>query len=449
MLLLSIIIVVCYSLSCSTSLSIQPKADSCNTYNHPQYGIGQCIETSKCPNALYISGYCESQPANIKCCFSLNPVERQEFRAIWIATATNIDWPSSKTATAATQQNELVNILNMVQRLNMNAVIFQVRPAGDALYSSTLEPWSLYLTGTHGVAPSPIWDPLQFILTEALKRNIEVHAWINPYRARMKGATYTPAATNMAKRFPKYAYTYDSQLWMDPGSKEVQEFVLNVAEDIVRRYAVDGLHIDDYFYPYGDGTEFPDSATFSDYQQQGGTMNKADWRRSNVNYLIESLYNRAHAIRPKIKFGVSPFGIWKSGTPAGITGLSSYDSLYCDSRLWLQQGTVDYLTPQLYWAIDPPAQSYNALLNWWIGQSTKGRHVYPGNAAYRMSQATSPWAVTELVRQVNLTRTMSNRLALGNVFFSTKQLMQNVKGIQNELAKLYTDKAIVPKMNWL
>lgn len=305
------------------------------------------------------------------------------------------------------------------------------------------------MTGTHGTAPSPSWDPLQFILTEAHKRNIEVHAWINPYRARMKGATYTPAATNMAKRFPKYAYTYDNQLWMDPGSKEVQQFVLSVAEDILRRYAVDGLHIDDYFYPYGDGTEFPDSTTFSDYQRNGGTMTKANWRRANVNFLVESLYNRTHSLRPKAKFGVSPFGIWKPGTPAGITGLSSYDSLYCDSRLWLEKGFVDYMTPQLYWAIDPPAQSYTTLLNWWIGQSTKGRHVYAGNAVYRMTQTTGPWAVTEIVRQVNVTRTMSHRLALGNVFFSAKQIMQNVKGIQGELTKLYRDKAIPPKMNWL
>jgi uncharacterized lipoprotein YddW (UPF0748 family) len=253
----------------------------------------------------------------------------------------------------------------------------------------------------------------------------------------------------MAKRFPKYAYTYANNIWMDPGSVDVQQFTINVTEDIVRRYAVDGMHIDDYFYPYSDGTEFPDAPTYAAYQEQGGQLNKSDWRRSNVNSLIQRMYTRMHAIRPKVKFGVSPFGIWKSGVPAGISGLSSYDSLYCDSRMWLEQGLVDYMTPQLYWQIDPPAQSYPVLLNWWVEQSAKGRHVYPGNALYRIVPSGSNWPVNEIARQIDITRSMRGRLALGNVFFSLSQIMQNVKGIQNELSILYQEKAIVPKMNWL
>jgi uncharacterized lipoprotein YddW (UPF0748 family) len=292
---------------------------------------------------------------------------------------------------------------------------------------------------------------LAFIIDEAHKRNIEVHAWLNPYRARMTGATYELASNNMAKRFPKYAYTYAKNIWMDPGAVEVREFIINVTEDIVSRYAVDGIHIDDYFYPYSDGsgTEFPDAATYAAYQKQGGTLNKSEWRRSNVNTLIQSMYTRMHAIRPKVKFGVSPFGIWKSGVPAGINGLSSYDSLYCDSRMWLAEGLVDYMTPQLYWKIDPPAQSYPVLLNWWGQQSVKGRHVYPGNAAYKLVEGTPTWEASELVRQVNITRSMRDRLALGNVFFSTVQIMKNVKGIQTQLAALYKQKAIIPKMDWL
>jgi uncharacterized lipoprotein YddW (UPF0748 family) len=312
-----------------------------------------------------------------------------------------------------------------------------------------LEPWSFYLTGTQGVAPSPLWDPLAFIIDEAHRRNIEVHAWLNPYRARMAGATYELAPTNMAKRFPQYAYPYDKHIWMDPGSVEVQEFIVNVTEDIVSRYAVDGIHIDDYFYPYSDGTEFPDAATYAAYQEHGGHLNKSDWRRSNVNTLIQSMYTRMHAIRPKVKFGVSPFGIWKSGVPSGISGLSSYDSLYCDSRMWLEEGLVDYMTPQLYWQIDPPAQSYPVLLNWWVEQSAKGRHVYPGNALYRTAPSSSDWPINEIFRQVYITRSMRDRLALGNVFFSLTQIMQDVKGIQNALAILYQQKAVVPKMNWL
>ncbi|CAF0970438.1 unnamed protein product [Rotaria sordida] len=380
--------------------------------------------------------------------FSLGP-RQEEFRAPWIATVNNIDWPSSRTATPTAQQAELINILDTVQRLNMNAVVFQIRPVGDAFYASTLEPWSLYLTGTHGKAPSPLWDPLTFITTEAHKRNIEVHAWLNPYRARMSDATYTLAPNHMAKRFPKYAYTYNKYIWMDPGAIEVQQFICNVTEDIVSRYAVDSIHMDDYFYPYSDGTEFPDAKTYKAYQQTGGKLSKSDWRRSNVNNLIQMIYTRIHAIKPKVKFGISPFGIWKSGVPQGITGLSSYDSLYCDSRMWLEQGLVDYLTPQLYWQIDPPAQSYSALLKWWIGESKKGRHVYPGNGVYRIRPTDSNWPVTEIVRQINITRSMRDSLALGNVFFSVAQIMQNVKGIQTELAKLYKQKVAVPKMNWL
>ena len=429
------------------SVASQTKADSCDSYKHPQYGYGQCIDQSQCPNALYQSGLCESKPTAVKCCFSLS--NKEEFRAIWLTTVANIDWPSSRTGTPTQQQNELINILNTVQRLNMNAVVFQVRPAGDTFYNSTLEPWSMYLTGTHGTAPSPPWDPLSFIIIEARKRNIEVHAWLNPYRARTSGATYALASTSMAKRFPTYAYTYNKYIWMDPGATEVQQFIVNVTMDIVRRYDVDGIHMDDYFYPYSDGTEFPDANTFAAYQKAGGKLSKSDWRRSNVNTLIQTMNTRIHSLKPKVKFGISPFGIWKNGVPSGITGLSAYDTLYCDSRLWLQQGWIDYLVPQLYWQIDVAAQSYRTLLNWWVSESTKGRHVYGGNALYRMAATDQNWSVNEIVRQVNFTRTLRNRSGLGNVFFSTKQIMQNVKGIQTELAKLYPSKVNVPKMSWL
>ena len=305
------------------------------------------------------------------------------------------------------------------------------------------------MTGTLGQAPSPFWDPLSFLVAEAHKRNIEVHAWINPYRARTSGSTYTLTSNHMAKRFPNYAYTYNKYIWMDPGSIEVQQFIVNVTEDIVEQYNVDGFHMDDYFYPYSDGTEFPDANTFGAYQKSGGKLIKADWRRSNVNNLIREINTRIHRIRPKIKFGISPFGIWKSGVPSGIVGLSAYDSLYCDSRLWLEQGLVDYLSPQLYWKIDPAAQSYRTLLAWWVQQSTKGRHIYPGNALYRLSSTDQNWLSNEIVQQVNITRSLRHQSALGNVFFSTKQIMQNLKSIQTELARLYPDKVNVPSMSWL
>ncbi|CAF3420455.1 unnamed protein product [Rotaria socialis] len=247
----------------------QLRANTCDTYNHPQYGFGQGINQSLCPNDLYLTGLCESKPMDVKCCFSSQTI-KEEFRAAWIATVSNIDWLSTRTATPTQQQSELLNILNTLQKLNMNAVVFQIRPVGDKLYASSLKPWSIYLTGIHGKPPSPLWDPLEFIIAEAHKRNIEVHAWINPYRARMSGATYELASNHMAKRFSKYAYTYNKYMWMDPGSVEVQEFIVNVTEDIVRQYAVDGIHMDDYFYPYNDGTEFPDGTTYAEYQQHDG-----------------------------------------------------------------------------------------------------------------------------------------------------------------------------------
>lgn len=253
----------------------------------------------------------------------------------------------------------------------------------------------------------------------------------------------------MAKRFPTYAYTYNNYIWMDPGASVVQDFILNVTEDIVRRYEIEGFHMDDYFYPYNDGTDFPDSSTFADYQRTGGQLTKADWRRSNVDGLVQRMSTRLHNIRPKLKFGISPFGIWKSGTPPGIIGLSAYDSIYCDAKKWLQQGWVDYLAPQLYWKIDPPAQSYRTLLEWWGLQSTKGRHIYAGNALYRFASTDQNWNVTEIVQQINITRSYRGQLSLGNVFFSTRQIMQNTKGIQTELSKLYTQKVQTPKMSWL
>lgn len=287
------------------------------------------------------------------------------------------------------------------------------------------------------------------MINEAHKRGIEVHAWLNPYRARMTDATYEFDPKHMANRFSQYAYSYGNYVWMDPGSNAVLDFILNVTEDILRRYKVDGIHIDDYFYPYGDGNEFPDGNTYALYQSEGGVLEKSNWRRDNVNKMVRGMYERIHSIQPKAKFGVSPFGIWKSGVPTGIIGFSSYDNLYADSKHWLEEGWVDYMSPQLYWAIDPPAQSYPVLLTWWLEQSKKGRHIYPGNAAYKMEPQSTGWEANELVRQINITRSLRDRLALGNVFFSTSQIIKNIKGIKTELAKLYRNKALLPKMKWL
>ena len=269
-------------------------------------GKGVCTKSTDCPNndvasSAISAAECDSAKSEV-CCYSLQKnLDLYEFRGVWVSTVANIDWPSKKTLTTAQQQQELTRILDTVASLGHNAIVFQVRPAGDALYKSNVEPWSAYLTGTQGKAPSPEWDPLEFIVREAHMRNIDVHAWLNPYRARNKGETYALAANHMANKFSKYAYNFDNFLWMDPGSEEVRKHTLSVVEDIVSRYDVDGIHIDDYFYPYPvNGVTFPDNALYSAYQTAGGKLSKDDWRRENVNILVRDMYYKIKSIKPLV-----------------------------------------------------------------------------------------------------------------------------------------------------
>ena len=252
----------------------------------------------------------------------------------------------------------------------------------------------------------------------------------------------------MANRFPQYTYAYGSNLWMDPGAKVVQDHIVQVYTDVATRYDVDGLHMDDYFYPYPiDGKDFPDSRTYSDYKTAGGTLGLADWRRNNVNSLIRGLERDIHDIKPYLKYGISPFGIWKPGNPSGIQGLSAYDELYADAKLWFGEGWLDYITPQLYWRIDPPKQSYPALLDWWLQQNTQARHLYTGN--YAAAAITKDWGVEELVKQVAISRSRRNNLSLGNVQFSIKYFVNNDLGMADAFSKLYQYPALTPEMTWM
>lgn len=370
----------------------------------------------------------------------------REFRGVWVASVANIDWPSKPGLSVDQQKAELLQILNRMQQVNLNALILQVRPAGDAFYQSSLEPWSYWLTGTQGKAPDPNYDPLRFAIEESHKRNIELHAWFNPYRAR-NATNYPLAANNMARKFPQYAYQYGNLLWMDPGAKEVQDQTYNVIMDVVRRYDVDGIHIDDYFYPYPEsGISFPDNRTYNAYRDQGGTLSLADWRRDNVNKMVQRLWDGIKAEKPFVKFGISPFGIYRPGTPPGIVGLDQYESLYADVKLWLEKGWLDYLAPQLYWRIDPPQQSYPALLNWWLSHNPQRRHIYVGNYLSRLGD----WPLSEFERQVQISRSHASRLSLGNIFFSMKVLTQNWQGVVERFRSvLYPTPALVPEMPWL
>lgn len=373
----------------------------------------------------------------------------REFRGVWVATVANIDWPSSSHLSTAQQKLELDIIVETARKLNFNAIMFHVRTSGDALYNSSLEPWSVYLTGAQGKAPSPFYDPLEYIIHKAHEQGIEIHAWFNPYRARAGNTSFSGLAPNhMAKKFSSYAYAYGENLWMDPGATIVQDHIVSVYLDVVRRYDVDGVHMDDYFYPYPEGGQaFPDAHTYNDYKTGGGNLSLADWRRSNVDNLVNRLNNEIHNMKSHVKFSISPFGIWKPDNPPGIHGLSAYDSLYADAKKWFHEGWVDFLAPQLYWKIDPPQQSYFALLYWWLRQNAKRRHLYAGN--YVAAVATNHWDILEIQNQIKISRAANDLLSLGNIQFSMKYFVQNAHGIPATFANIYYSRALTPEMSWL
>src|SRR5688572_3551901 len=317
------------------------------------------------------------------------PIVR-EMRGLWIATVANIDWPSRSTLTADQQRAELRDILDRAAGTGINAVIFQVRPAADALYASALEPWAAMLSGQQGTDPG--YDPLAFAVSEAHARGLELHAWINPFRAGNSRDSALLAPSHSFNTRRDIARVYGTQLWLDPGESAVHDHVMSVVRDIVQRYDIDAIHADDFFYPYpqtsgtGGTIPFPDDES---YARSGSTLARADWRRENVDRFIERLYDEVHELKPTIKVGISPFGIWRPGNPPGIAGLDAYEAIYADSRKWLQQGWVDYLAPQLYWSISAPQQSFPVLLDWWLAQNTMGRHVWPGLATYRVNDGTA------------------------------------------------------------
>ena len=383
------------------------------------------------------------------------PELTREFRGLWVATVANIDWPSRTGLTIAAQQAELTAILDLAQRTRLNAVVLQVRASGDALFPSQLEPWSRSFSGTQGVDPG--WDPLSFAVAEAHARGIELHAWFNPFRAGNLSDTLRLAASHFANRRKDVVRYYCSQLWFDPAESAVQDQAIAVIRDVVQRYAVDAVHMDDFFYPYPDtrcpNLDFPDSAGFARYQRSGGTLVRGDWRRDNVNRFVERLYREVRLLSPSVRVGISPFGIWRPGNPAGVVGLDAYASIYADSRLWLQRGWVDYLAPQLYWSIASTGQSFPALVDWWTQQNTLRRHFWPGLAAYRVADGTtSAFPSSEISAQVTLTRQRSAATGgpTGTVLYNTSTLLQNRDGLATALGSgVFLTDALVPSTPWL
>lgn len=372
-------------------------------------------------------------------------------RGVWIATVANIDWPSSKTLTADQQRTELADLMARAASAGFNAIILQVRPAGDAVYPSDIEPWASLLTGTQGKSPG--YDPLEFAIQEAHTRGLELHAWINPFRAGNTSDTLVLAPTHVFKSRRELVRVYGGNIWSDPGEPDVQDRAMSVIADIVRRYDVDGIHADDYFYPYvvngagGQPLAFPDDATYARY---GAGLARDDWRRANIDRFVERMYREVHAIKPTVKVGISPFGIWRPGNPVGIQGLDAFASIYADSRKWLNQGWLDYLAPQLYWAIGAPQQSFPLLLDWWISQNSFNRHIWPGLAAYRVGDGSaSAFSTSEIPNQVTMRRTRSG--STGELFYNAvSTLKKNSGAIATTLGgSLYAKPALIPASPWL
>jgi uncharacterized lipoprotein YddW (UPF0748 family) len=373
-----------------------------------------------------------------------------EFRGVWIATVDNIDWPVKGMVDVDSQKVEFIRQLDMHKANGMNAVIVQVRPAADAFYPSPYEPWSQWLTGTQGQPPNPYYDPLQFMIDETHKRGMEFHAWCNPYRADFKIGASSIAPTHVTKIHPEWFLSYGNIKYFDPANKEVQKFVVTVIRDIVSRYDVDAVHMDDYFYPYRiAGKEFPDEQS---YRNSGTRLSKDDWRRSNVDSIILALSKMIKEEKPWVKFGISPFSVWrnKDQDPEGSDSKASqtnYDDLYANILLWLQKGWIDYVAPQLYLEIGHDKIAYEKLLDWWSKHSY-GKHLYIGLGIYRAGNNAAWRDPTQLPRQIEMLRQYPN--VQGAIYFSSKSFNRNPNGWNDSLQNhYYNTPALIPPMEWL
>ncbi len=397
---------------------------------------------------------------------ALAPEAPREFRAAWVATVANIDWPSRKGLSAAAQQAEMRAMLDRAVALRLNAIILQVRTSADALYASELEPWSEYLSGIQGQAPDPLYDPLALWIAEAHARGLELHAWFNPFRARQSKAASPAASSHLSQTRPEWVKSYGDQLWIDPGEPAAADHSLAVFMDVLQRYDVDGIHIDDYFYPYpvtqgGQGespkteVDFPDQPSWQRYQSAGGNLSRDDWRRSNVDALIERIYRGIRQSKPWVRFGISPFGLGRPELrPPEIRGFSQYHKLYANVERWVAEGWLDYLVPQLYWTIATREQAFAPLLNYWHQQNTHNRHVWAGLFTSRVAAENATpnpptsWPPQEITNQIGLVRARAP--GSGHVHFSMVALMGGRPGLADQLqAGPYAQPALVPATPWL
>lgn len=391
------------------------------------------------------------------------------FRGAWIATVANIDWPSRESqGNTLRQQRELIEILDSLHAIGINAVIFQTRPTADALYDSELEPVSSWLTGKQGSWGEQMpWDPLEFIVTEAHQRNMEVHAWLNPYRVNIGNLSMDHLAQNHVMRMhPEWFWKYGTQWYFEPGLDDTREWICMVVEDIVTRYDIDAIHMDDYFYPYPiGGQSLPDRACFE--ANPRGFVDIRDWRRNNINLAIEQISRTIKQCKPEVEFGISPFGVWRNASRDSIlgsatrAGITNYDDLYADILLWMREGWIDYVLPQLYWEIGKPNANYEVLAHWWADRVDELRRnqllstenisdeqmeyadvvkLYIGMAPYRLGGEKEPSAWrngNEIVRQMRLNRTIPE--ISGECFYSTRPLLKNPKHVCDSIRAIYQE----------
>lgn len=370
----------------------------------------------------------------------------KEFRGVWIATVDNIDWPSRGNFDSDSQKVEFIKLLDMHRQNGMNAMIVQIRPCTDAFYPSPYEPWSTWLTGTQGQPPTPYYDPLQFMIEETHKRNMVFHAWINPYRAEFTTKDDLTSATHITRLHPEWFVSYGDKRYFDPGNPAARAYVVDVVTDVVKRYAIDAIHFDDYFYPYPlEGKKFPDEAS---YQLYGKGMKKEDWRRSNTDSIIRQLWLAIKKENSQCAFGISPFGVWRNIDKDPVNGsktngsLSNYDDLYADIILWLKNGWIDYVAPQLYWEFSHRQAPFGTLLDWW-SKNTYGKQCYIGLGVYKAG-SNAAWRDKKLLPlQIEAIRNTPN--IQGMAFFSSKSLADNPYGWSDSLRLNYfKEKAEVP-----
>lgn len=366
-------------------------------------------------------------------------LERKEFRGVWIASVSNLDWPSKSNLTMQQQQQEFIDMLDKLKAAGFNAVIVQVRPMGDALYPSKYAPWSQYLTGEQGKDPG--YDPLEFMIGEVHKRDMEFHAWLNPYRITSNTTLTTNlSSNNIAKTNPELTAVYNNQILLNPGNTDVVKHVLSIVEEIITNYDIEAIHFDDYFYPYPKANEkgviepFPDQKEYAKY---GNGMTLDDWRRNNVNLLIKSLKTLIENVNPNVELGISPFGIWDnisaSKEGSNTKGLSSYSAIYADSKRWVEEEWVDYISPQIYWKFNSTAAPYDELVYWW-SEVVKGTNVslYIGQNASNLSDQTKDWTAQDIVNQIRFNRGSNTD---GQILFRAQTLLNNEKGVLDAVSK--------------